>query len=54
MLAEKHPKGKPGPGDALLDNSSTNHSHDPIIFEQITGDAIRHAALHTHGAAGSS
>ena len=54
ILMEKHPEGKPAPDDALLDTSSTKHCHDQIIFEQITGEAIRQAALHTHGAAGPS
>ena len=54
ILLEKHPKGKPAPDGALVDTSSTNHCHDSIIFEQITGEAIRQAALHTHGAAGPS
>ena len=52
ILMEKHPEGKLAPDDVLLDTSSTNHCHDQIIFEQITGEAIRQAALHTHGAAG--
>ena len=54
VLMEKHPEGKPVPDDSLLDTNSTNHCHDPIIFEQITGEAIKQAALHTHGAAGPS
>lgn len=54
ILLEKHPKGKPAPDDALLDTQSINQCHDPIIFEQITGEAIRQAAMHTHGAAGPS
>ena len=55
ILMEKHPKGKPAPDDALLDTSqSTNPCHNPIIFEQITGEATRRAALNTHGAAGPS
>ena len=54
VLMEKHPEGKPASDDVLLDTSSTNHCHDQIIFEQITGEVIRQAALHTHGAAGPS
>ena len=54
ILLEKHPKGKPATDDTLLDVSSINHCHNPIIYEQITGEAIRQAALRTHGAAGSS
>ena len=37
-----------------MDTHSTDHCHDPIIFDQITGEAIRQAALLTHGAAGPS
>ena len=33
ILLEKHPKGKLAPDDALPDTSSTDHCHDPIIFE---------------------
>ena len=48
--AMKGDKGSSESSSLLL----TNLCHDPIIFEQITGEAIRQAALHTHGAAGPS
>ena len=54
ILLEKHPKGKPATDDTLLDVSSINHCHNPIIYQQITGEAIRQASLRTYGAAGPS
>ena len=54
VLLDKHPDGRPAPDEALLDTSLTNQCHDPIVYEQITGEAIRQAAMHTHGAAGPS
>ena len=57
ILREKHPKGKVAPAETLLPESKSHDAefyHDPIVFEQITGEAIRQAALHTHGAAGPS
>ena len=51
---EKHLKGKPATDDTLLDVSSISHCHNPIIYKQITGEAIRQAALRTHGATGPS
>ena len=57
VLREKHPKGKVAPAETLLSESESHTAefyHDPIVFEQITGEAIRQAALHTHGAAGPS
>ena len=43
--------------ETLLPVSESNAAelyHDPIVFEQITGEAIRQAALRTHEAAGPS
>lgn len=55
ILIEKHPQGKTPSPDALLSPDTVeNLSYDPVLFDQITGDAIRLAALHTHGAAGPS
>ena len=41
--------------DALLKPGCCNPPcYDPILFEQLTGDLIKWAALRTHGAAGPS
>ena len=41
--------------DFLLESDSTDAPcYDLVLFEQRTGDLIRWAALHTHGAAGPS
>ena len=41
--------------EALLSGSDVKDPcHDPIIYEQITGETIRQAAIHTQGAAGPS
>ena len=50
ILREKHPKGKMALAETLLPVSESNAAelyHDPIVFEQITGEAIRQAALRT-------
>ena len=55
ILREKHPKGKVAPAETLVPESESHVAecyHDLIVFEQITGEAIKQAALHTHGAAG--
>ena len=57
ILREKHPKGKVAPAETLFTESESHAAefyHDPIVFEQITCEAIRQAALHTHGTAGPS
>ena len=55
ILMEKHPLGKPALPETLLPvPTADDQRHNPIIFQQITGEAIRQAALHTHGAAGPS
>ena len=52
VLREKHPPASPIHPDALLD-FEPEPSH-PVIFENLCGDSIRHAALHCQGAAGPS
>ena len=56
ILASKHPPGKPAMTEALLNDSITRQHvpHNPIIFEEITGEKIRQIALKTHGSAGPS
>ena len=52
ILAEKHPPGQAAVSDTLLESDSIDAPcYDPVLFEELTGDLIRWAALHTHGAA---
>ena len=55
ILAQKHPQGQVAAANALLEPGCCNPlCNDPILFEQLTGDLIKWAALRTHGAAGPS
>ena len=56
ILKEKHPNAKPANPDVLLQASSPNipESLHYLIFEDISSDDIRQAALHTVGSAGPS
>jgi hypothetical protein len=47
---EKHPVGR---SDILLPPESDS-TYDSVLFEQITGEAIKQAAFRTRGAAGPS
>ena len=51
-LKEKHPEASAISWDEVLD-SDPPPSHS-VVFERLTGDTIRHAALHCQGAAGPS
>ena len=53
-LLEKHPIGKPANTTTLLNPPSQATCYDPILFESLTGDVVKWASLHTHGAAGPS
>ena len=53
VLEDKHPDPMPAHPDILVNNPD-NDSFHPAIFENITGESIRTAALHTQGAAGPS
>ena len=53
VLEDKHLEASPAHPDILLDDMD-NDSYHPAIFENITGESIRTAALHTQGAAGPS
>ena len=52
VLEEKHPLGKDPDACCLVDGDF--EPVNPITFDGLDADAIRHAALHTHGAAGPS
>ena len=52
VLNDKHPLGKEPDACCLVDGES--EPINSIIFDGLDADAIRHAALHTHGAAGPS
>ena len=55
VLLEKHPEGKvPVPESLLCEQQADETCFDPIIFERITGESIKQAAMRTNGAAGPS
>jgi len=54
VLLEKHPSGLPPKPSVLLDTPMQAPCYDPILFECLTGEVIKRAAPHTHGAAGPS
>ena len=56
ILKEKHPNAKPANPDVLLQAPSSDipESLHHLIFEDISSDDIRQAALHTFGSAGPS
>jgi hypothetical protein len=55
VLLEKHPHARPPVAETLLTATDIDElCHDPIIFERITGEAIKIAANNTQGAAGPS
>ena len=53
ILMEKHPVGRSARPDILLSPESDS-THDLVLFEQITGEAIKQAVFRTRGAAGPS
>ena len=56
ILKDKHPKGIPAANDVLM-NTPSNIQLDNLpvlIFEDISTEDIRHAALHTEGSPGPS
>lgn len=52
LLAQKHPPAEPARDGFIL--SGCEPEFHPVLFSGVTGDMIRHSALHTHGAAGPS
>ena len=50
ILFEKHPHGK-DPPHHVLDCTTEKLCHDPVIFQCLTGNVIKRAAIQTHGAA---
>ena len=53
VLEEKHPDSQPAHPDTFFDTTEPTDFH-PAIFQNITSESIRSAALHTQGAAGPS
>ena len=53
VLHEKHPDARDGSLEALVPPSAAPQVH-PVLFESLTGAAIRAAALRTNGSAGPS
>ena len=54
VLKEKHPEGKPADQDSLLAEDAGPPAPHPVIFDHLTGNSIRAAALRTFGGAGPS
>ena len=54
ILSEKHPYGRDPPPHVLLDCTTKKPCHDPVIFQCLTSEVIKRAAIKTHGAAGPS
>ena len=54
VLAEKHPSGREIKEEALIGNGEEPPTPHPVLFEQLTGQSIRAAALRTQGSAGPS
>ena len=55
ILAEKHPPGHTANAECLLESDDVNAPcYDPVLFDQLTGDVIKWAALRTKGTAGPS
>ena len=51
VLLEKHPEGKTPAPETLLSENEFDQTHfDPIIFERLTGESIKQAAMRTNGA----
>ena len=53
ILMGKHPVGRSAHPDILLPPESDS-TYDSVLFEQVTGEAIKQAAFHTRGAVGPS
>ena len=52
-MLEKHPDGTMPTPEVLLAEKETDETcFDIVIFERITGESIKQAAMRTHGAAG--
>ena len=54
ILGEKHPSPREVNTEALLSTEDVSSNVHPVLFESITGDSIRTAALRTQDAAGPS
>ena len=53
LLRYKHPVAEPLHDDAVITGDPPPQPH-PVLFHCLNRDAVRRAALHTHGAAGPS
>lgn len=51
ILLEKHPYGRYAAPHVLLDCTTEKPCYDLVIFQFLTGDVIKLATIHTHGAA---
>ena len=57
ILSDKHPSVQPASADSLLQvelDSVRAPLFDPVLFDSLTGDLIKLAALRTQGAANPS
>ena len=57
ILKDKHPTAKKPQPSALLNPTSSSEQNmrwHPVVFDSLTGDAIRKAALRVEGGAGPS
>ena len=53
LLVDKHPPAEPLHTGCLISDSTVPDYH-PVIFDDLDGNVVREAALHTSGAAGPS
>ena len=53
-LREKHPEPREAHIEALVTTTDDPPEVHPVLFEQLTGQTIRNAALRTQGSAGPS
>lgn len=55
VLLEKHPEANIPSPEVLLPNTEADEiCFDPVVFERITGETIKQAAMRTNGSAGPS
>lgn len=54
VLKSKHPPGQQVHPEAIIADSYQGPDTHPVLFDDITGASIRHAALRTNGSAGPS
>ena len=54
VLKEKHPEGMDAIEDALLATTARLQPPHPVLFDRLTGESIKYAALRTFGSSGPS